>query len=107
MKAVIGTMAIVLGLSPLLLAAEGEESPTVLYQEALYQEETEGNLDKAIELYGQVLVQAADVEHLAARTLYQLGMCHLKKGDEDTAAVFFRDIVQDYTKQTSVVKKAQ
>ena len=107
MKAVIGTMAIVLGLSPLLLAAEGEESPTVLYQEALYQEETEGNLDKAIELYGQVLVQAADVEYLAARTLYQLGMCHLKKGDEDTAAVFFRDIVQDYTKQTSVVKKAQ
>ncbi|MHC5180254.1 MAG: tetratricopeptide repeat protein [Planctomycetota bacterium] len=107
MKAVIGTMAIVLGLSPLLLAAEGGESPTVLYQEALYQEETEGNLDKAIELYGQILEQAADVERLAARATYQLGMCHLKKGDKDTAAVFFRDVVQDYSKQTSVVKKAK
>ena len=90
-----------------LVHAAAEKSPAVLFQEALYQEETEGDLDKAIELYGQVLEQAADVEHLAARSLYQLGMCHLKKGDEDTAAVFFRDIVQDYTNQTSVVKKAK
>lgn len=107
MKTAIWMLAMLLALSPVLLAAEGGKSPTVMYQEALYQEETEGDLDKAIELYGQVLEQAAEVKYLAARTLYQLGLCHLKKGDTDKAAVFFRDVLRDYPKQTSVVRKAK
>jgi len=84
-----------------------EKSPAILLQEALYQEETEGNLDKAMELYGQVLTQAADVERLAARAAYQLGLCHLKKDNPTEAAVWFGKVVSDYPKQASVVKKAQ
>lgn len=87
--------------------AATEKSPMVLFQEALYQEETEGDLDKAIELYQQVLEQAAEVERVAARTTYQLGMCHLKKGEKTTAANYFRKAVNSYPKQTSVVKKAK
>lgn len=87
-------------------AAENEKSPATLLQEAVYQEETEGNLDKAIELYGQVLTQAADVERLAARATYQLGLCHLKKGDQAAAAEYFRKVINSYPKQISVTKKA-
>jgi RNA polymerase sigma-70 factor (ECF subfamily) len=84
-----------------------EKSPAILLQEALYQEETEGNLDKAMELYGQVLQQAADVERLAARAAYQLGLCHLKKDNPTEAATWFRRVVSDYPKQAAMVKKAQ
>ena len=107
MKRAIWMLAVLLGLCPLLSAAKTGKSPAILLQEALYQEETEGDLDKAIDLYGQVLDQAADVERLAARATYQLGLCHLKKGDEPAAAEYFRKAVNTYPKQTSVAKKAQ
>ena len=107
MKTAVWILAILLGLSPFMQAAETEKSPAILLQEAIYQEETEGDLDKAIELYGQVLEQAAEVERLAARATYQLGLCHLKKGNENKAAEYFRKVVSNYPKQTSIAKKAQ
>ena len=101
-------LVILLGLGALTQAAEeAKKSPAILLQEAIYQEQTEGNLDKAIELYGQVLQQAAEVERLAARATYQLGQCYLKKGDQSAAADYFQRAVHDYPKQTSVVKKAK
>jgi tetratricopeptide (TPR) repeat protein len=99
-------MLLILTVASIVHAAAGK-SPTVLFQEALYQEETEGDLDKAIELYGQVLEQAAEVERIAARTTYQLGMCHLKKGDKDKAAEYFQEVVSYYPEQISTVRKAQ
>jgi len=100
-------LAAVLGLGTLIQAEETAQSPAVLLQEALYQEQTAGDLDKAIELYGQVLTQAAEVEQLAARATYQLGLCHLKIGDETAAADYFQKAVSSYPGQISVVKKAQ
>ena len=79
----------------------------LLFQEALYQEETEGDLDKAIELYQQVLEEAAEVERVAARTTYQLGLCHLKKGDKSKAVEYFEEVVSYYPEQISCVKKSQ
>ena len=99
-------LAALLGLGALAQAVP-EKSPAVMLQEALYQEQTEGNLDKAIELYSQVIEQAADVERVAARATYQLGLCHLKKGDTEQAATYFRQVIQNYPKQVSAVKKAQ
>ncbi len=100
-------MVLLLAVTAGMVQAAAEKSPMVLFQEALYQEETEGNLDKAIELYQQVLDEAAEVERIAARTTYQLGMCHLKKGDKTAAAKYFRKAISNYPKQGSVVKKAQ
>jgi hypothetical protein len=90
-----------------IVQAAVEKSPMVLFQEALYQEETEGDLDKAIELYQQVLEEAAEVERIAARTTYQLGMCHLKKGEKEKAIEYFQEVVSYYPEQTSAVRKAQ
>ncbi len=87
--------------------ADENKSPAVLLQEALYAEQTEGDLEKAISLYEQVLEQYKDVERLAARATYQLGMCYLKKGDKEKAAEYFDEVVGYYPEQTTVVKKAQ
>jgi len=82
------------------------ESPGTLLQEGLYAEETEGDLDKAIEIYQQVIEKLKPSERIAAKATYQLGMCHLKKGDEAKAAEYFGDVVANYPKQSALVKKA-
>lgn len=106
MKTAVWMLAVWMAMGVFVQAA-AEQSPAVLLQEALYQEETEGNLDKAIELYQQVIEQAADVERVAARATYQLAMCHVKKGENDEAAKYFRQVISQYPKQISTVKKAQ
>ncbi len=106
MKAAIWMLAFLMGCVALSHAANSK-SPAVLFQEALYQEETEGDLDKAMDLYKQVIEQAADVERVAARAVYQLGLCHLKKGEKEQAATYFRQVVRQYPKQAAVNSKAQ
>ncbi len=90
-----------------LVANAHAQSATVLLQEGIYAEQTEGDLDKAIKIYNQVLEKYNNVERLAARATYQLGMCHLKKGEKDKAAEYFQEAVDYYPTQSSVVKKAQ
>lgn len=82
------------------------KSSTQLLQEGLYAEETEGDLEKAIGLYEQVLDQHKEVERLAARATYQLGMCHLKKGDKDKAAEYFQQVISNYPSQKTLAGKA-
>lgn len=91
-------------------AAEGgtksNPAAAVLLQKARYAEETEGNLDKAIDLYEQVLSEAAEVERLAAQAAYQLGLCYVKKGENDLAVKYFKTVVSTYSSQTAVAEKA-
>ncbi len=82
------------------------ESPTVLLKQGIYVEETEGDLDKAIEIYKQVLDQAAKVQRLASRATFQLGMCHLKKGEKEKAAEYFQQLISKYPTQKTLAKKA-
>lgn len=102
---------IVLGLLAVSAVCMAAERPNrewmTLFQEAQYQEQTAGDLDKAIELYEQVLTEAADVERLAARAAFQLGVCHQKKGDAAKAADYFRQVVSKYPGQKELVVKAQ
>jgi len=88
-------------------SAEQAKTPALLLQEGLYAEQTEGDLDKAIEIYGQVLEQASEIQRLAAKATYQLGMCYLKKGDETKAVEYFRQVVSNYPTQKIIAEKAQ
>lgn len=86
---------------------KAEKSPVMLLQKALYQEESEDNLDTTIELYEQILGQSPNVKAVAARAAYQLGMCHLKKGKHDKAVKYFQQVIHQYPKQVSATMKAQ
>ncbi len=83
------------------------KSPAILLQEGFYAEETEGNLDKAMEIYSQIRQKYNDVERISARATYQLGLCYLKKGDNKKATQLFQEVVEYYPQQTEVVKMAQ
>ena len=86
---------------------EEQKSPALLLQQALYAENIEGNLEKAITLYQQLLEQYNQIEQTAAKATYQLGMCHLKKENEQKAAEYFQEVVNYYPLQSILVKKAQ
>ena len=87
--------------------SQTRRSPGVLLQKGIYAEETEGDLDKAIEIYQQVIEQAEKNERIAAQATYQLGICHLKKGNKSTAGGYFQKVVRDYAGQDALVLKAQ
>ena len=99
-------LILLLVLDSIAIAAE-VKSPAVLLQEGIYAEETEGNLDKAMEIYGQIREKYNDVERIAAKATYQLGLCNLKKGDNKKAAELFDEVVGYYPQQTETVKMAQ
>ncbi|HML74294.1 MAG TPA: tetratricopeptide repeat protein [Anaerohalosphaeraceae bacterium] len=88
-------------------AGEPGKSVTVLFQDALYQEQTAGDLDKAIELYQKVLDEAGQTEKLAAKAAYQLGMCYLKKDDKAKAAEYFKTVVAKYGTQKDLANDAR
>ena len=87
-------------------ASAKARSPRVLLQKAIYAEETEGDLDKAIELYQQTIDRADQVQRIAAQATYQLGMCYLKKGEKKKAVEYF-GLVSNYPTQKAIVAKAK
>jgi hypothetical protein len=100
------TIIVLLLIFVLLTPVVQAKSPSLLLQEGLYAEKTEGDIEKAINLYEQVLEEAGQIERLAAKATYQLGMCYLKKGQKDKAAEYFQQVVSNYSTQKILVKKA-
>lgn len=69
-----------------------ETSLSFLFQEALFIEETEGDLEKAIEQYNSILTIAKkdttgdeELQETISKTEYQLGICYLKLGQKEKA----------------------
>ena len=82
-------------------------SVSELLQQGMYAEKTEGDLDKAIGLYEQILERAECTKTMEASATYHLGLCHLKKGEKDKAAQYFRQAIEDYPDQSSMIHKAK
>jgi hypothetical protein len=82
-------------------------SITEMLEKAIYEEETVGDLDAAIEIYHTIVDDAeADRPHVA-QALYRLGQCQLKAGHGETAAGTFRKLVDQYPDQAEWVAKAR
>jgi Tol biopolymer transport system component len=73
---------------------------------AIYEEEVTGNLDKAGELYLDILKNYADDRPVAAKTLYHLGLVNEKLGKQK-ASEYFTRLINDYPDQTEVVTLAK
>lgn len=106
MKKVNVIVFFLLVLSASAFAAE-TKSPAVLLQQGIYAEETEGNLEKAMEIYSQIRSDYNDVERISAIATYQLGLCHLKKGQKDEAAEYFQQAATKYSSQKEIAYKAK
>ncbi len=85
----------------------GAQSLSVLLEKGIYTEETVGDLDAAIKIYGQIVAQAKVNRILAAQAQFRLGVCQMKKGRSLDAISSFRQVISDYPEQKVLVAQAE
>jgi hypothetical protein len=83
------------------------QSAADLLQKGIYNQETVGNLDAAIQLYRQVIASGSDARGYAAQAQFRLGVCLTKKGDSAEAMKAFQQLIADYPEQKELVAKAR
>ncbi len=80
------------------------QNPAIRFQEAIDLMETKGDNAGAIKIF-EVLVKAPD-RSLAARSLYYLGFCHEKLGN-DRAKKAYERLIQEFADQDKLVAMAR
>ncbi|MBM3880931.1 MAG: tetratricopeptide repeat protein [Verrucomicrobia bacterium] len=85
----------------------GAESVSLLLQKGIFAEETERNLDAAIQIYQQITAEAAADRPLVAQAQYRLGVCYQKQGKKEEAATAFRRIVEQFATEAELVANAR
>jgi Tol biopolymer transport system component len=83
-----------------------DNKSSVALAAAIYEEEVTGNLDKAVDLYLDILKKYPDDRPVAAKTLYHLGLVNEKMGKQK-AGEYFTRLVNTYPDQTEVVALAK
>lgn len=77
-----------------------------IFQQALYIEEAEGDLEKAIELYQKILEQFPEEREVAVKAQLQIGICYEKLGLKE-AQEAFKKVVENFPEQEKEVKIAR
>ena len=86
--------------------SQSQESAAENFEKAFYYEDVQGDLEKAIELYEQILKQFPENREIAAKTQLHIGLCYEKLGNEEAEKAFLK-VVEFYTDQPDAVKVAR
>ncbi|MBI4660063.1 MAG: tetratricopeptide repeat protein [Verrucomicrobia bacterium] len=90
-----------------VFTAPAAESLSVLLQKGIYAEETEGNLDAAIKIYEGIVKEGEANRSLVAQAQYRLGVCQMKRGKTEDAAVAFRMLIDRFSDAAELVAKSR
>ena len=92
----------------LLFAAPtlAQETAEDLYQAGLYQEEVQGNLEQAIEIFERILRDHPGQRTVAAQALMHVGLCYEKLGSQEAQRAYQR-LLRDYVDQIAVADRAR
>lgn len=77
-----------------------------LFQEALYMEEAEGDLEKAIEIYKEILKQFPGIRKIAAKAQLHIGLCYEKLGSKE-AQQAYEKVITEYPDQEEAARLAR
>jgi Tol biopolymer transport system component len=77
-----------------------------LFEKALYVEEGQGSLQKAIELYQDIVTRFPESRDVAAKALLHIGMCYEKLGKSEARNAYGR-LLKDYGDQLQLAKEAR
>ena len=83
-----------------------QQSSGELFEKALYAEEVEGELEKALEIYQTIIREYPDNRPIAAKAQFHIGLCYEKLGLEQ-AQKAYREVVNNYPDQHDEVTKAK
>ena len=89
------------------LPGKAAESLSVLLQKGIFAEETEGNLDAAIQIYEGIVKEADANRSVVAQAQYRLGVCQLKLGKMNDAEAAFHKLTKHFADQIDVATKAR
>jgi Tol biopolymer transport system component len=95
-----------LGLLFLSSRVTSQQTAAELFEKALYMEEAQGDLQKAISIYEQVSVQYPNDREIAAKAQLHIGLCYEKMGMKE-AQKAFQSVVDKYPEQTQEVALAK
>ena len=96
-------LAIVLAFAAPTFAQETAEE---LYQAGLYQEEVQGSLERAIDLFGRILIRFPESRAVGARAQLHIGLCYEKLGQQE-AQQAYRQVIADFPDHTTEVAVAR
>ena len=83
-----------------------QESAAEIFEKAFYYEDVQGDLQKAIELYEQILKQFQENREIAAKAQLHIGLCYEKLGLQE-APKAYQKVLDDFPEQKETVKIAQ
>jgi Tol biopolymer transport system component len=89
-----------------VLAGAGQQSAEQLYKTGLYEEEVGGNLQKAIEIYQDILKRFPDNRAIASMAQLHIGLCYDKLGASE-AEKAFQKVLDNYPEQSDAVREAK
>ncbi|HYW78686.1 MAG TPA: tetratricopeptide repeat protein [Thermoguttaceae bacterium] len=96
-------MAAVLATGPVAEAQSASE----MLEKGIYTEQTLGDLDSAIEIYGKIVAEAKDAQKYAAEAQFRLAECLLKQGKKDEATEAFEKLIKEFPDQKELLAKAR
>lgn len=100
-------LTVLLALSILgLLSGNIQQTAEQLYQSGIYKEKVEGELEKAIEIYEQILKDFPENKSTAAKALYHIGLCYEKLGNQEAQKAYQR-LIEEYPEQIQEVTLAK
>lgn len=83
------------------------QSLSLRLQQAQFTEEAEGDLDSAMQLYRAIIDEANSNRRVAAQALYRLGLCHLKRDQNEEAEQAFHQAILEAPDQTEIVEASR
>ena len=99
------TLAILLALTPPQLVAQQRDAE-VLLQTAMHAEQVEGDLERAIQLYRELLESHPGTREVAAKAQLHIGLCYEKLGLTE-ARQAYRSVIDDFPEQRGEVATAR
>jgi len=97
----------VLALSILgILSGSIQQTAGQLFQSGIYKEEVEGELEKAIEVFEQILADFPENQAVAAKALYHIGLCYEKLGNQEARKAYQR-LIDEYPGQIQEINLAK
>jgi hypothetical protein len=85
----------------------GAPSASELLEEAVYLEESVGDLEGALAIYDRIIEKSQAERRYVAQALLRKGGCHLERGEEELALGAFRALVEGYPDQPDLVALAR
>ena len=77
------------------------------FDQAVYTEETLGDLDTAIKLYTDIIANTDNQRVVSAKALLHLGRCYKKLGDNSQALLNFNALIDQYGDFANIVANAE